>query len=273
LYALRRILVGTVVLAWVTRAGAQSVDSAQTVWVTVRDGTSKQPIVGARVRPLHDSTRRALTDDTGLASIDLRFALRTLVTTRLGFRPDTSHVSDVSWAAGLVEVSLVPNAQELAAVSVRATNSRVNPTIAEFESRRARRGGGGATFIGREVLERHTSSKLTDVLRRGVQGVKFIDSAGVQLPVSARGEVIRVYQNQTNRTTGSARSGMERVLCVLRVAVDGVPKEWGYDLNVIEPREVYGVEIYAGPATLPAQYQSMGRDGYCGLILVWTRPH
>ena len=57
-----------------------------------------------------------------------------------------------------------------------------------------------------------------------------------------------------------------------RILVDGVPKEWGYDLNLLDPKEVYGVEVYAGPSTIPAQYQSMGRDGFCGVILMWTRP-
>ena len=85
---------------------------------------------------------------------------------------------------------------------------------------------------------------------------------------------MRLYQNQTGAAyRRQSRAGMELVSCVLRIVVDGIPKEWGYDMNLLDPREVYGMEIYAGPSTIPAQYQFMGRDGYCGLILIWTRPH
>jgi hypothetical protein len=135
--------------------------------------------------------------------------------------------------------------------------------------------GGGASFIGPEVFEKSHTGRVTDILRRGVQGVKLIDSSGVTLPVSSRGPVMRTFQDQTRlgRTTASSdRAGLEMVNCVLRIFVDGAPKEWGFDLSLLEAREVYGIEVYAGPGTIPAQYQSMGRDGFCGVILIWTRP-
>jgi hypothetical protein len=59
--------------------------------------------------------------------------------------------------------------------------------------------------------------------------------------------------------------------CPLQVAVDGQLKEWGYAVNAIPPEEIHGIEIYPGPASIPAEYASMRRDANCGLIMIWTR--
>jgi hypothetical protein len=59
--------------------------------------------------------------------------------------------------------------------------------------------------------------------------------------------------------------------CPLQVALDGQLKEWGFAVNSIPPKEVHGIEIYPGAATIPAEYASMRRDASCGLIMIWTR--
>ena len=247
---------------------AQSSDTLQALWIHVSDAGTGRPVAGAEVRVTDRPRARALTDPSGVAQLNVDAGARLVVTSRLGFRPDTTVLGAAHWAAGVVGVTLRPIAQPLAPVRVTEESPDVSPMMREFDARRSRRGG-GATFIGPEDFARHPSSRVTDFLRRGVVGVKLVDSAGVLLPVSARGEVVRAYQNQ--RSGGGGRDGMERVYCTLRIVVDGVPKEWGFDLNSIDPREVYGVEVYAGPATVPVQYRSMGRDGYCGLVMIWTR--
>ena len=44
-----------------------------------------------------------------------------------------------------------------------------------------------------------------------------------------------------------------------------------FAVNSIAPEEIHGIEIYPGPATIPAEYASMTRDASCGLIAIWTR--
>jgi hypothetical protein len=195
------------------------------------------------------------------------------VVSALGFRPDTISVSDASWQAGLVQVSLIANAQSLAEVRVEDASLAMNAAMREFEGRRARRGG-GASCIGPEDLAKYPSNRVTDFLRRGVQGLTLVDSAGILLPVSSRGAVVRLNQGPTPGSSGRGRSragATELVSCVFRIAVDGIPRECGYDLRELDPKELYGIEVYAGPSTVPAQYQTMARDGYCDLILIWTR--
>ena len=251
---------------------AQAADSVHGVWIEVRDAATSQAVPGARVRALVDSAYRGVTDSAGLVELALRADRRVLVTSRLGFRPDTAAISAEAWAAGVWIVRLAPNAQALASVTVSGTSAVLSPMMLEFEARRARRGG-GASFIGPEVFEKSHTGKITDILRRGVQGVMVIDSAGVLLPASSRGAVLRLNQAVPSRRNSTSNAGeMERVHCVLRIIVDGIPKEWGFDLALIEAKEVYGLEVYAGPGTVPALYQSMGRDGHCGVILIWTRP-
>ena len=264
------LLVGSVSLV------AQERDVSSALWIDVRDAATGRAVVGARVEA-PGTRHRTTTDSAGMATLAVDSSQKLLIVSRLGFRPDTSVLTAAVWSAGMIAVKLVPAAQVLDPVAVAGTSPVMNAMMLEFEGRR-KRAAGGATFIGPEQFEKSALPRLTDFLRRGVQGVTLVDSAGILLPASSRGAMLRLNQgpalvgNPMNRRSGGRAGEMERVHCILRVAVDGVPREWGFDLRQIDPREVYGMEIYAGPSTIPVQYQSMGRDGYCGLILIWTRP-
>jgi hypothetical protein len=37
------------------------------------------------------------------------------------------------------------------------------------------------------------------------------------------------------------------------------------------PKEIAGIEVYDGPATVPAQFSGMDRR--CGMVLVWTKDY
>lgn len=269
------LLAALTVARWPTVAHTQEREARPPLWVDVRDASSGRPVAAARIEA--PGTRlRAATDSAGMAEVAVDSAARLLVVSRLGFRPDTVALTAATWSAGLVSVRLIPVTPVLDPVAVTGTSPVMNGAMLEFESRR-KRAAGGATFIGPEEFEKRPLPRLTDFLRRGVQGVTLIDSAGILLPASSRGAILRTNQgpalgrNPISRRATGQSGEMERVHCVFRVAVDGVPKEWGYDMREIDPKEVYGMEVYAGPSTIPAQYQSMGRDGYCGLILIWTR--
>ena len=43
-----------------------------------------------------------------------------------------------------------------------------------------------------------------------------------------------------------------------------------FDVNDIAPSEIYGIEVYSGAATIPAQYLAATSGGSCGLIMIWT---
>jgi hypothetical protein len=57
---------------------------------------------------------------------------------------------------------------------------------------------------------------------------------------------------------------------------DGLVLGPEFGINEIPAVEIHGIEIYAGPATIPVEYRGSLANGTCGLIMVWTRggsPH
>ncbi len=83
--------------------------------------------------------------------------------------------------------------------------------------------------------------------------------------------------------SGSVRAASTRSPCDLRLIVDGVertgPGNAPGDLGDLPPpSEIHGIEVFAGPASVPAKYNSPGRTSptlggisTCGLIAVWTK--
>ncbi|PYP61860.1 MAG: hypothetical protein DMD26_16715, partial [Gemmatimonadetes bacterium] len=131
-----------------------------------------------------------------------------------------------------------------------------SPRLAGFERRRQQHIGGA--FITRAEIERRNAIATSQLLLNMI-GVRVIDSAGVKLLASARG-----YRVVFGRTP-------EIAPCIMAVGVDGQIKEWGFPVDDITPNDIYGVEVYSGPATMPREFATLRPDGYCGLVMIWTR--
>lgn len=64
--------------------------------------------------------------------------------------------------------------------------------------------------------------------------------------------------------------------CPLKVYVDDFPMDDWFDLDHIDPQHVAALEVYHTGRrefvnTLPAAYQDVRREGYCGVVLVWLK--
>ena len=56
----------------------------------------------------------------------------------------------------------------------------------------------------------------------------------------------------------------------MQVYLDQVPLPSPFNLELLPPpRDLAGIEVYAGPATIPPQFNGYNRG--CGVILVWTK--
>lgn len=94
-----------------------------------------------------------------------------------------------------------------------------------------------------------------------VPSVKFVDFGGTKkYAVSSRGIV----------DFGGTS------ICPLRVMVDGVMMGSSIDIpfditQLPPPDQIRGIEVFAGPASIPVQYGGSGAGKWCGLIAVWTR--
>jgi len=57
----------------------------------------------------------------------------------------------------------------------------------------------------------------------------------------------------------------------MRLTLDGVVMPALSDIDAIIPKDVYGIEIFSGPARLPPELAGLRTDNWCGVIAIWTR--
>jgi hypothetical protein len=128
----------------------------------------------------------------------------------------------------------------------------------EFDVRRARKLA--TVSFDQNDIERRNPVDISQLLR-GILSVQLIDSGRV-------GGVMAMSTRAGLLSNSNARP------CFLRVMVDGNvlnPQGDPFDLRHLpSPREIYGMEVFAGPASVPLQYGG-GSEKWCGLIAVWTK--
>jgi len=262
--AARRILLMAAGLAAAAGPAAAQA-SYRFVTLHVADEATQAPLPGVRVTVQGIEDRDWNTDARGdavLAVVPGRrvvFELR-----RIGYA-----LRLVDLASGTDQVSLRITLQP--AVHVLDTTTVVGEArsqmLAGFEGRRLR-GAGSATFITREQIEQQMAIRTIDVVRRAA-GTRVIDSAGVLLVASSRGAKAIIGGGAA--ATKGGKGGFDLAPCVMRIAVDGMLREWGFSLDWIDPKEIHGVEVYPGPATMPVEFSGLRKDAYCGLVMIWTR--
>ena len=215
----------------------------------------KAPLSGVEIR---SGTRMVVTGADGRFALDsLLPGRRRFVARRVGYAPESLSVDFDPRGADTLEFVMHPTVTSLERLDV-VDAPLISPRLQGFEARRARKNGG--QFITRENIERQMPQVATDLLRR-LQGVRIVDSMGVQLPVSTRGP----------KPTLMARGTSPIAHCVLRVGVDGQLKEPYFPMNTITLADIHGIEVYSGPASIPPEFGGSRRDAGCGLVMIWTR--
>ena len=129
----------------------------------------------------------------------------------------------------------------------------------EFETRRVNHLA--TVSITREDIRKRNPVDAWQMLTT-VPSIRIIDSAGVTA--------------ESTRSNDMLPDGSQRK-CYIRVMVDGLelmPRQGqnAVDLRQLpKPEEIHGIEVFAGPASIPVQYGGAGTDKWCGLIAIWTR--
>lgn len=166
---------------------------------------------------------------------------------RIGFRPGTAEVTVVDGQTVDVTIVLAPTPVRLEQVTVTARHQPYDARLAGFKQRSLMKVG---TFITREKIESRAAPSLSDLLRE-VPGVRIVAArSGIRNAVRFRG------QN-----------------CPPIIFVDGVPASADeFDLDMIDPVSLEGVEIYMGMLTVPAELTAPRGLDQCGVIAVWSRP-
>jgi len=144
----------------------------------------------------------------------------------------------------------------LDAVRIEADAAEKRERHNDFERRR--RDGLTTASITRADIERRGVVSAWQMLSN-VSAVELIVGPDGVIPVSRRVNSLDLVAGRN---------------CYMRLAIDGVvlhdvPINLGQHLP--PPTEIHGIEVFAGPASIPAEYAGDFRNMACGLIVVWTR--
>jgi TonB family protein len=184
------------------------------------------------------STPEGLFRLQGIAPGDQR-----LVARRIGFRPETLTVSLPPDRGLQIQVRLHAAALQIAPVVI-AARARYTGPLRGFLERRDR---GNGHFFTAEDIERRNPRLVTDLLRT-LPGTRI------------------------NYVNGQSIVTFRGMRCSPLVWVDGAPASAAYlDPDMFSVTSLAGIEVYPGPATVPAELTWVRGKSNCGVIAVWTK--
>jgi hypothetical protein len=164
-----------------------------------------------------------------------------VIVKRVGYRP-TSDVVDVT-----------ANDTARVAYTLQTVDVKLNPVVvaeraptvkmAEFEAR-MRLGQG--EFMTQEEIKARNSVFPTELFRK-------FKSVNVS---PSRTSVITEYYALSAREGGNPSVGA----CPMQIYVDRVPLTTPFNLDLLpQPKDIFGIEVYAGSATIPPEFNGLGR--------------
>ena len=253
--------------------------AAQYVRIRVTDDLTEAPIPDALVTSLRDRAQWRV-DSAGHVIFGVQHGgVNVFTVRRFGFAPVTTTLTVPEHDTLKVHVILHALGVALDTVNVtqKATVGFGFPR-SQFDERRTRATGG--QFITRADIELRQPFSSLDLFKQlhGVQvqqnsrfqtvitstrGTQFLDQCVMSVGVD--GLVMGLARQQ-----GIQLRLPQRVLATETPDPQETPMP-EFDVNDIPPNDIYGIEIYNGPATIPAQFVSMAGANTCGLIMIWTR--
>ena len=175
-----------------------------------------------------------------------------LMVKRVGFRPASAVIQVPETDTLRLSYTLEPvPAEALQAVVV--TEKSPSMRMAQFEQRRKL---GVGEFMSADEIKQRNSVFATELFR------KF---KTVNVTADHSGPVAQYYAISA-REGGNPQLGA----CPMQVYLDQVPLPSPFNLDILPPpRDIAGIEVYAGSSTIPLQFSGFNRG--CGIILVWTK--
>jgi hypothetical protein len=214
-------------------------------------------IAGAELT-ISNSSLRVVTNDSGEFAFDAPPTGRVRVTAhRLGFKPlEKGFKLDVGESRRIdFELEGIPDILDTVTVVGRGGNNR----MAEFWNRRM---VGNGAFITRDDIDRRKPYRPSDLLRT-VAGVRVNTGDMNDRPVIQMGRTGVALPARRNVPTLGAE-------CRVNYYLDGNWMPSGtFHMDDLTPTSIEALEIYRGPAEVPARFRQ--RETACGLIVIWTR--
>ena len=239
----------------VLRRAQPVADTSNTRDFGVIDGsvsdTSLNPLRGAFVSILNSKIRVGTGPNGRFRITKVPAGQFLLVVKRTGFRPTSAMVEVRASDTLRLAYTLEPISATLDPMIV--TEKAISLRLAEFEQRRR---AGFGEFMGTAEIDRINTVFATELFRR-------FTSINVG---PSRTSAITEYFALSRREGGNPQLGA----CPFTVYVDQVPMPTPFNLDLLpSPKDLAGIEVYSGSATIPPQFNGMNHG--CGVILVWTR--
>lgn len=177
-----------------------------------------------------------------------------LVVRRIGFAP-TSGIIEVP-ASDTLRLSYMLARTTNLLDTIRVRETRISMRMAEFEYRRRL---GQGQFITQDQIDKRASNQTSDYLRT-LSGIDVSTLTNSQFA----GKVA------LSRREGGSLVGEGTGACAMQVILDGIVMPRNFNLDLLPPpKQIAGIEVYKGSATVPPQFG--GADRRCGMIIFWTR--
>lgn len=240
-----RVFLAGVILGSAGEVGAQAGEiGTGGIKGSVRDSLGT-PVAGAQVT-IGGTALVAETDEMGEFLLGKASAGATSIRVRrIGFKPDTVRVNVIAGQTIPANIVLARVAVELDALVVYGRRNQTG-RLAGFYERMSR---GMGHYLTREQIEKRNPMNMTDLFR-------MVPGARVEM---------RGFGQQVVRFRGARNPPL--------VWLDGTPLYAGeFDLDSVDPRSFEGIEIYSGPASVPAEFlgnRAISSTG--GTIILWSR--
>jgi hypothetical protein len=202
--------------------------------------------------PIHDvevvalrSGRSIRTDSSGhFVLAGLPGGATDLGIRRIAYEPVVVNVDVPDSDTTEIEIRLGGLARSLPAVVVVDHAEHVR-LLAEFESRRK---NGVGHFITRAEIEKRHPLLLSDMVR---------SIPGAAIVPAENGRPVLRFARSHNK-------------CPPQYFLDGL-RVTSFNIDDVRPGDVEGVELYAGPAGLPPEFNQLYGNTICGTVAIWTR--
>jgi hypothetical protein len=221
-------------------------------WAQDKPGTVSGVVIDPAGAPIPNVEVTALklakvvrSDSVGEFVIAVPAGTQELSFRRLAYEPIVLRVAVPPGDTTDIEVTLDVVAQRLTGVVVQAHAEQVR----FLQAFAARRRHGIGHFITRAEIEQRRPLLLSDMLR--------------MIP----GAVVSVGNNGR---TALRFSRVGSNTCPPLYFVDGMYLA-GYSIDDMPPGDVEGVELYAGPAGVPPEFNRAVTMPGCGAVIIWTR--
>ena len=213
--------------------------------------TNLVPLRGAFVSVLNSSIRVGTGPNGRFRISRIPPGQYLLIVKRGGYRP-TSTMVDVK-ASDTLRLSYTLSEAVATLEGVTVTEKAVSFRMMEFEGRRKL---GFGQFMTQEEIERRGSAFATELFR---------NFTTINVSPSRSSSMTEWYA-LSNREGGNPQLGA----CPMTVYLDQVPMPTPFNLDLLpSPKNIAGIEVYAGSSTIPPQFNGPNRG--CGIILIWTK--